>query len=318
MIEDNFIGIDISKNKFDACLLKANSSLHKVFSNNLKGFDEFYDWLQEEALSPWAIMEATGHYSEPLANFLCQKSVRVSIVNPLQIKHFAKAKLARNKNDKVDAGLIGHYGKMMKPTLYQQKPAAQKETRERIQLIDTLQEQRVRLKNQEESVGTPSVKKDLQKAIGVLDKQIEKLKDKLEQQMQSDEKWSATVNLLTTIKGIGNISAYKLLAYLPDLSQFQTAKQLAAFIGVSPQQRQSGKYVGKTCLSKKGNARLRSVLYMPALSAKRYNDHLKPWIMGLEKKGLAPKAIVGAVMRKLVHIIFGILKNNKPFDPQLV
>ena len=99
-----------------------------------------------------------------------------------------------------------------------------------------------------------------------------------------------------------------MLAYLPDISHFKNAKQLAAFIGVSPRQRESGQFVGKTCLSKFGNSKLRAVLFMPALTLKKSTSFLKPFIQRLEKNGLKPKAIVGALMRKLVHIVFGVLE----------
>jgi transposase len=95
------------------------------------------------------------------------------------------------------------------------------------------------------------------------------------------------------------------------------AKALAAFVGLSPQQKESGTYKGKTHLSKYGCSELRNAFYMPALSAKRYNEHLQPFVKRLEANGLAPKAIVGAVMRKLVHIIYGMLKHGTTFNPRL-
>ena len=114
------------------------------------------------------------------------------------------------------------------------------------------------------------------------------------------------------------MSAIQFLVNIPDIDDFEKAKQLAAFIGVSPQQNESGKFKGQTKMSKYGHDSLRKLLYMPALSAKNTNEHLKPFVSRLKNKGMTPKAIVGAVMRKLVYIIFGILKSNKPFNPALV
>lgn len=116
---------------------------------------------------------------------------------------------------------------------------------------------------------------------------------------------------------MGKTSAHKILANLPSLDQFGSAKELAAYMGVSPKQCESGKYRGKTRMSKIGSATLRNALYMPALSIKRHNKHLKPFVMRLEKAGLKPKAIVGALMRKLAHIIYGMFKHDQPFNPAL-
>ena len=144
------------------------------------------------------------------------------------------------------------------------------------------------------------------------------MKTKIKEIVENCKSLASIVELLVTIKGIGELSAFHLIAYLPDLQQFNSAKQLAAFIGVTPRQNMSGKFQGKTYMSKFGHARLRKALYMPALSAKRYNKHLSPFVKRLEKSGLKPKAIVGALMRKLVHIIFGMIKSGESFNPALV
>ena len=122
---------------------------------------------------------------------------------------------------------------------------------------------------------------------------------------------------LLDIKGIGLASAHAILAYLPDIHQFGSAKALAAYAGLSPKQRESGTFKGKTCVSKYGSEGLRKSLYMAALSAKRYNEHLRPFVLRLEKNGLKPKAIIVAVMRKLLHIIYGMFKHDRSFDPSL-
>jgi transposase len=318
MIQFDFVGVDVSKDKFDAALLFDDKNLHKIFDNSITGFKLFNTWLKKHSQNPWVCMEATGHYSEHLANFLLQKKIRVSVVNPLQIKHFLKAKLTRNKNDKVDALGIGSYCKTMRPNLYQAVSSSQKELRELVQLIEMLKNQLQQLKNQLSSLQSTSAKQAIKIAIKDLEKRIASLEKKVDQKVEQNEHFSSTVELITSIKGLGKWSACALLAYLPDIALFDTPKQLAAFIGVSPRQKQSGKFVGKTCLSKFGNPKLRKILYMPALTLKRCNTALKPFVTRLENKKLKPKAIVGALMRKLVHILFGILKSRQPFNPCLV
>ncbi|WP_028372927.1 IS110 family transposase, partial [Legionella lansingensis] len=108
--------------------------------------------------------------------------------------------------------------------------------------------------------------------------------------------------------------AYHVLARIPDIQCFQTAKQFAAYMGITPKQQQSGSLIGKTTISRLGDSRLRKALYMAALVAKRYNKSLLPFINKLQTKGKTPKIIICAVMRKLAHIIFGVLKNKQPFN----
>lgn len=319
MITHEFIGIDVSKEKFDVCLLKdGGCSLQKIFDNIEAGFNEFVEWLNTYCQNPWVCMEATGHYSEILADFLALKGIQVSVVNPVQIKYFAKVKLSRNKNDRIDGKIIAEYCQVMKPRLFEPRTSEQKYIRELIQLEDTLKQQRTQLKLQLSCAQSVEIKKEFEYTIKLLDTRLKELERTIKSAIETNPKWSRFIDLLTSIKGFGVLSAYRFLAYLPDISLFKNAKQLAAFIGVSPRQKESGKYAGKTTLSKLGNPRIRNILYMPALNAKRFNESLHPFVIRLEKNGLAPKAIVGAVMRKLVHIIFGMLKNNIHFDPNLV
>jgi len=317
MIAYSFIGVDMAKAKFDASTLVNNKAKHRVFENNLPGFKAFLSWIQKLDDPSWVCMEATGHYSELLADYLHSQAIRVSIINPMQIKNFAKVTLKRNKNDILDSRLIAEYGAIMKPKAFVPRSAKQKEIRELIQLMDMLKSQLTQLKNQKTTVQTKSSKTEIQRAITALEKRIEKLNAKIKTAISEDAGFEELVKLLITIKGVGELSAYRILSLLPDISLFDSPKQLAAFMGVTPHQCESGAWQGKTRMSKFGNPRLRKALYMPALSAKNKNEYLRPFVARLESRGLNPKAIVGAVMRKLAHIIFGILKSRQPFNPEL-
>jgi transposase len=319
MISNQFIGVDVAKHKFDICFFKEDGKvLQKTFNNRESGFKDFVQWLNKQANSPWVCMEATGYYSEILADFLVAQGIQVSVVNPVQIKYFGKVKLSRNKNDIVDSKIIAEYAKVMRPRLFKSRTAEQKSLREIIQLEDTLKNQRTQLKQQWDCAQSSAIKDEYKKIIKLLDERLKELAALIKETIEKDEKMRHLVNLLVSIKGVGLLSVYRLLAYLPDINLFKNAKQLAAYIGVSPKQKESGKYVGKTKLSKLGNPKLRNILYMPALCAKRFNEAFKPFVDRLQKNGLSPKAIVGAVMRKLVHIIFGMLKNNSTFNADLV
>jgi transposase len=227
-------------------------------------------------------------------------------------------KLSEIKTIGLMGKIIAEYCQVMKPRVFEPRAAEQKYIRELVQLEDTLKQQRTQLKLQLSCTQSLGIKKEFTQTIKLLDKRLKELETSIKSTIAENPQWDKLIELLISIKGFGLLSAYRFLAYLPDISLFKSAKQLAAFIGVSPKQKESGKYAGKTKLSKLGNPRIRNILYMPALNAKRFNEALQPFVSRLQKNGLAPKAIVGAVMRKLVHIIFGMIKNNTPFNPNLV
>ncbi len=318
MNRKTFVGIDVSKDTFDVAILSDDRIVAKAnFLNSKKGYTQLSKWQKKYDLNPHICMEATGHYSEPIAEYLLAAGFKVSVENPYKVKQFSRMRLTRNKNDQLDAEIIARYAQQMLPADFKPRSKVQKEIRELSQLIDTLKETLVRLRQQLASAQTAIAKTSFKQMMTQIKRQIEKVQIKLDDIIETHDEFKEKVDLLKTIKGFGRDSAITLLAYLPDISLFPSAKSLAAFIGLSPRQNQSGRYVGKTHLCKFGSPRLRRIFYMPALSAKRFNEALQPFVRRLEEKGLAPKAIVGAVMRKLVHIIYGILKHQRPFDPSL-
>lgn len=318
MTEYNFVGVDVAKNKFDVALWMGDKKFkQKQFTNTKSGRSEFSKWLGKNTTNPRVCMEATGHYSEQIAEYLCEQKVFVSIVNPHQIKSFGRSKLARNKNDRIDAQLIAEFNQKMQPDQFKPRSPEQKAQRELIDLLNTLKNQLTQLKNKLECMQSALGKKQIKKAIKQLEAQIEKLEKEIDKSTSQNQEYAQALELLLSITGVGKTTAQIILAYLPHIKSFDSAKALAAYIGVSPKQCQSGKYVGQTRLCKFGNSRLRKALYMPALVMKNHNSHMQPFIRRLEANGLKPKAIVGAVMRKLVHIIYGILKHGQPFNPAL-
>lgn len=318
MIEHDFVGVDIAKDKFDANLLYKDKPIKKTFNNTKNGIIQFHNWINKHTSNTWVCLESTGHYGEQLAEFLYKNMVRVSMVNPMPIKQFIKLRLTRNKNDAVDARMIREFAEIYKPRIFQPRPNEQKILRELIQLLDTLKKQKIKLNNQLDALQTSEAKKEFKNIIRMIDRKEKYLEKKINDTVNKYESLSESINSLTEIKGIGKLSAYRIMAYLPDVNNFNSAKQLAAYVGVSPRQCESGRYKGKTRMSKFGNAKLRNALYMPALVAKCFNEPLQPFVKRLEKNGLAPKAIIGAVMRKLIHIIYGMLKNKQPFNKLLV
>jgi len=151
--------------------------------------------------------------------------------------------------------------------------------------------------------------------IRLLDRQLRAVAGQIEQVLQAHPTLKESAALLTTIPGVGTVTAATVLAIMPEIDQLDNARQLAAFAGVTPSQRQSGTLSGRTRMSKLGHRRLRKALYFPAITALRCNPRVQALAIRLAQKGKAKMVIVGAAMRLLAHLIFGVLKNRTAFDP---
>lgn len=316
--QNAFLGIDISKATFDVCLLDEDKKSFHQFDNHSKGFGELKNWLAKKSSAAVHIcMEATGSYGLALAKDLHTSGYQVSIVNPLQIKSFATMMLSRNKTDKLDAQLIAQYAQKMTPAPWKPLPdyflTLQGMVRRREALKGMLQNERNRLSN---SHWPQEVVSDLLLHQRFLEERLEALEKLIFQHISNYPELSSSLSLLCSIPGIGKITAAYLIAEIGPIEHFQDARQLAAYAGLTPRHKKSGTSVrGKTPISKRGNALLRKCLFMPALVAKRFNPVIQVFSSSLEENGKVPMEIVCAVMRKLLHICFGILKSQKPFDP---
>lgn len=317
-----YLGIDIAKDKFDVALLIEGKFKTKVFNNKAKGFTALLEWLNKyncNCNELHSCMEATGIYGNGLATFLVDNDYKVSMVNPARIKGFGKSETMRNKTDKEDSKLIARFCKAMVPDLW--KPAPK-----HIQLLQGLVrrlESLAAIKQQEEnrlSVTTEdSIKQSIAVVIKVIEEQILEVKSNIKNCIETNKDLSEKQELLATIPGVGEATISTVLAFLVGSEQFDSAKQMAAFVGLTPRHHESGKSVkGKTKISKVGDSQLRKSFYFPAIVAKKHNPIIKAFCDRLEKNGKAKMEIVCASMRKLLHIIFGVLKSKKAFDPKMV
>ena len=308
------IGIDVSKATLDVAT--DCGAHHLQVANTPTGFDRLLEWLKNHDTIHQIALEASGRYGEAVAWFLIQHGYAVSYLNPKQIHQFAQIKLHYNKTDKQDAKLIAEYCKVFKPSLYQPQDALRQLLQQRSRRLEQLKKMRQQEVNRSKSGITDSfVQEQIQSTIAYFDTLIEQTQQSIQQLVKSDDHLAQQYRLLTSIKGIGNKTASLILAEI-NVNDFDSARQLAAYIGITPQQFQSGTSVNKRAsISKQGNARLRSGLYMPAIVAKRFNRPCQIFAQRLEDKHKKGKVIVIAVMRKLVHQIFAILKSGRPFDP---
>lgn len=316
MEEAAILGIDISKKRFEAALLRDGKYRHKSFANNKEGFKQLVEWLERYGVKELhACMESTSVYGEGLGEYLYDSGFKVSIVNPARIKGFGQSELIRSKTDKIDASLIARFCAAMKPGLWTPEAKDVRELRSLVRRIDALIEMRQQESNRLEVSGEV-VKKDIKAHIEYLTKQIESTRDQINRHIDDHPEMRGKKELLESIPGIGEATISLVLAHFGDTNKFDSAKRVASFLGIAPREYSSGNSVrGRVRMSKVGRGSLRKALYMPALSAMRCNPVIVEMRKRLTEAGKPKMLIVGAVMRKMVHLIYGVLKNKVPFDP---
>lgn len=308
------LGIDVAKFKLDAVLLLATNSHAATFPNTPKGFQALARWLTPCPVPPRVCLEATGTYSLPVAHFLHARGAVVSLVNPLAIHFFARTQMSRNKTDAHDAALIARYGQQHQPRPWHPPTPAKAQLQPLVRAREQVLASRVTAQQQLESAPAATAKY-FRAQLRLLDRQLAALTEQMAALLQTHAPLRHAVALLTSIPGVGRVTALTLLATMPDIDQLHSARQLAAFAGVTPSQRQSGTSPGRTHMSKLGHRRLRKALYFPALTALRCNPRVQALAIRLAQKGRPKMVIIGAAMRLLTHLMFGVLKNQTPFDP---
>jgi len=313
------VGIDISKATFDAAIYNGMGYIVAEFTNDIKGFHDLTRWLKTHCdnTTIHACLEATGRYGDALAHYLHQQQIPVSVVNPARIKAYRNSQLRRNKTDREDARAIAHFCATQTPRLWTPPPPHIQQLQALTRRLNALKQSRTAEKNRLKSGEMPDIVRDsLVDHIAHLDKEIDALHAHIHQMIDQHPDLKEQKELLLTIPGIGDITAAEFISEVPDVHQFDSASQLAAFAGLTPSHRQSGTSLRtKGRMSKMGNKRLRNMFYMPATSAKRYNPIVKRLADRLTERGKSPRTIRGAVMRQLLHIAYGVLKHRRPFDP---
>ena len=317
-LNHGILGIDISKLKFDAALMVAGKiKKTHIFENAPDGFKALSNWLLKQGITTVsACMEATGCYGDALATYLYGQGFIVSVVNPAQIKSFSGAQLKRAKTDKADAKLIAQFYLQMNPAPWTPPPLHVRELQALVQRLAALTQMEGQERNRKDTANTV-IQPSIATVLATLKAEIKIVGALIHDHIDRHPDLKDQSVLLESIPGIGKATIAKLLAFMGDVQRFDHAKALAAFVGVNPTVHQSGSSVrGKSHLSKKGNSALRKALYMPAIVARRYNPVAREFADRLKKAGKPNMVIIGAVMRKLLHIIYGVLKSGKPFDPE--
>lgn len=314
------LGIDVAKAKLDCALrLTSGKFRHKVVDNTPAGFKALDDWLAKEGAAALQVcMEATGIYWEAVAEHLAARpETTVSVVNPAQIKAFGASRMVRTKTDKVDAKLIAQFCAERTPEPWQAPTPAERTLRALVLRLDALQAMRTQESNRLE-VARESVAEGIAKHLTWLDDEIARLSKAIRDHIDNDPTLKDKHRLLDSIPGLGERTTAVLLAFLAEPARFENARQVAAFAGLDPRQHESGSSVrGKPRLSKVGHSFLRKALYMPAMVALYRTDWGKVFRERLASQGKPPMLIIGAMMRKLVQVSYGVLKSGQTFQPEL-
>ena len=313
------LGIDVSKKTLDVALLGVHPKpQHKVFTNDAAGHAQLLHWLgQHSASTVHACLEATGTWAQDVALALDEAGHIVSLVNPAQIHAFARTGLKRTKTDKADALLIARFCQMHQPAAWKPLLPHVQQLQGLVRRLEHLEEM-LTIENNRLGAGgvTGLVKESLAEHIAYLTGQIEKTRRQIKDHIDHNPDLKQQAGLLESIPGIGAATAALLMAELGEITHFESARQVAAFAGLVPRIRESGTSVrGRSRLSKMGSSRLRKALYFPAITALRFNPIIKAFGLRLSAQGKSKMLIVGAAMRKLLHLAYGVLKSRQPFNP---
>jgi transposase len=308
---DSYVGIDVSKESLDVCFL-ADAKRFST-SNNSQGFAQLFKALPTPG-SCLIVLEATGGYQRAVVAELVAAGHQVAVVNPRQVRDFARGLGFLAKTDRLDAEVIARFGQQAQPRSLEKCSGIQQELQQlvtrRRQLIDL----RTAETNRLETATTKSVVKSLLSMIEQLEKKIRQIEKEISQRVESDEALQCQAALIKSVPGVGAITAATLIAELPELGRLNR-QEIAALAGLAPFNRDSGKFHGRRAIWG-GRSAVRSVLYMAALTARRCNPVIQDFAKRLKDAGKPFKVVLTACMRKLLVILNTIIKNNSPWRQQ--
>lgn len=318
---DWYAGVDVSKQTLQLSVWSPEGEWIVAGNeepNNEEGFCRLAQQLGNLEGTGCLGLEATGGYEEPLMIWFSESTeIPVTRLNPYQVKSFGKAKLLRAKTDPVDAKTIAHFMSVQRPEPSEPPNTTRHEIRKRARHLDHLKDRRAQAKTYKESLDDSLLEDQVEETIRHYDRQIEQLERQLEDDVKTNEQIQKTVEYVASITSVGDYTARGLILEMKDGLQPERIdpKTEVAHSGIAPEIKQSGKWKGKSKMSKTGNARIRKLLYFPTLNAINHNPVIKRYYEKLMSKGKKKMVAVVACMRKLLHLVVGVIKNQTHFDP---
>jgi len=315
-----YLGMDVAKEKVDCVLLVDAHSSYQVFANTPAGFEHLGDWLRREQVSSvHACLEATGSYAETLARTLLAQGHTVSVLNPAVLVTYRQSRNTRSKTDKLDAMLLAYYARERQPRAWHPLPDEVTALRSLLAYRNDVQQTLLQVRNRQRSGGLePWVAGRLQTQIEQLVKEFKLVEQRIWKHLETSATLSVTWSHLQTICGIGQLAAAHVIAQIGEIERFDHPAALVSLAGLAVKQRESGSSLrGRGPMDRHGRSSLRRLLYMCALVAMRWDPHMRAWAQRLKARGKPNKVVLVAVMRKLLHIIYGVWKHAKDYDAQL-
>lgn len=317
-----FLGIDVSKAKLNCTLVGSEGDKRKtkVVPNTVAGIRALLGWCAKQGAAPeqlHGVLEPTGPYHEQAGTALHDAGVTVSMINPAQARDFAGALAIRTKNDELDSYVLARYGQALHPPAWQPAPLHARQLRALLARHEALAKDLQRELNRQEKAqfgqSPEPVTGSIVKSVAFLTEELKRLERAINDHIDRHPDLKEDRDLLTSIPAVGPQTGNAILSIMHN-RRIESPEALAAYLGLVPVQRQSGTSLqGRPRLSKAGPARVRATLYMAAVVAVRHNPHVQALYARLLAAGKTKMAALGAAMRKLAHLCFGVLKNRIPY-----
>lgn len=318
-MKKNFIGIDVSNRKLD--VYSHNQSQHSVFTNNVEGFDEMITWLKSFKISIKSMVvcfEHTGIYSEDLSLYLTEKKICFYMESSLNIKF--SIGMQRGKNDKIDSKRIASYiaihSEQLTPTVLAKSSIA--ELRKLLSLRSHIEKEVIgiknRLKNSSKANGNEFILHVERDLLQTFNTKLKLVEAEIKSLIKSDEELHGVDELVQSIKGVGPISSWYLMATTNGFKYFDDARQYACYCGIAPFEKSSGSSIkGKTQTDRRSNRKINGILTMAARSAVLYNPEMKEYMERKLKEGKHYNCVLNTIKNKLVARAFAVVKRQTPY-----
>jgi transposase len=305
-----WVGIDVAKETLDVAWTKQDQTKRLSAANARPGLVALTGQLPP-ANETRVVVEATGGYERALVTALIEAGYRTAVVNPRQVRDFAKALGILAKTDRIDALVLAQFGRQVEPRLLEEDPAERGELMQLVSRRRQLIDLRTMELNRQEQATARAAQKSIRHVVKLLEKEVEQIEAEIARLLDSDDDWRAKIKLLSTTPGVAAITSATLVAEVPELGRL-SRQAIAALVGLAPFNDDSGRHRGARRIAG-GRASVRRVLYMAALSARRCNPAIRAFAQRLAAQGKKPKVILTACMRKLLVILNAMLKNNTPW-----
>ncbi len=305
-----WVGVDVAKASLDAAWISDGRTQHATLANDRAGIASLIGQLPP-ASEARLVVEATGGYERALVTALVEAGYPTAVVNPRQVRDFAKAMGILAKTDRLDAAVLAQFGRQVQPRLLEEDPSRRAELAQLVSRRRQLIDLRTMESNRQEQTTARVAAKSIQHVLKLLDKEVEQLEAAIARLLESNDDWRDKIEILSTAPGVARVTSATLVAEVPELGRLNR-QAIAALVGVAPFNDDSGRHRGQRRVSG-GRAAVRRVLYMAALSARRWNPAIRGFAERLAAKGKKPKVIITACMRKLLVILNAMLKTKTPW-----